>query len=291
MSLWHRLMLVVLLALPRFSAAAGSEPESIDWVLWPIPSAVIVVDGKPADGTAVRGLQLLMDELPQFKANYRLGNRLRQQRDMQQGRQFCSMPLLPREDSDQYGLFIPYMVSTPIQAVVRHSDLPELPLQDGNLSLTRVLAETSMQIGASAHRTYPPQIRKLIDQAHAMQRAQRIAGSPSGENLLRMVSHGRIDLTFEFSSVTQAFTRHTMLPEPLYSLPVAEHRELVITGIYCTRSAWGERVIAELEQGVRRISANPLALLDIYRQWVPQETFEAFEKQLLDYYAGRGLSP
>lgn len=290
MPLYTRLLLTLLL-LPLSTAASEGERQPIDWVLWPIPSAVIVVDGEPVDGTAVRGLQLLMDELPQFKANFRLGNRLRQQRDMQQGRQFCSMPLLPREDSDQYGLFIPYMVSTPVQAVVRRSDLPKLPLQDGNLSLTRLLAETSMQIGASAHRTYPPQIRELIDQAHAMQRAQRIAGSPSGENLLRMVSHGRIDLTFEFSSVTQAFTRHTMLPEPLYSLPVAEHRELVITGIYCTRSAWGERVIAELEQGVRRISANPLALLDIYRQWVPQETFEAFEKQLLDYYAGRGLSP
>lgn len=204
MPLYTRLLLT-LLWLPLSTAASEGERQPIDWVLWPIPSAVIVVDGEPVDGTAVRGLQLLMDELPQFKANFRLGNRLRQQRDMQ--------------------------------------------------------------------------------------RAQRIAGSPSGENLLRMVSHGRIDLTFEFSSVTQAFTRHTMLPEPLYSLPVAEHRELVITGIYCTRSAWGERVIAELEQGVRRISANPLALLDIYRQWVPQETFEAFEKQLLDYYAGRGLSP
>lgn len=281
-------MFLLVLALLAQTAKAATA-EELEWAVWPLPGMVTVVDGKPTGGTTIEALTMLMQHMPDVPIKYSLANRLRQQQRMKSGDQFCSIPMLRRADSDQLGYFIPFMASTPIQAVVRREDLARLPLVNGHLSLDRLLQETDLQVGISTHRTYPPGIASWLEEAVKLGRAESASGTQSGENLLLMVSHHRLDLTFEFPIIIQSIDEQRSLHEPLVSVPLLEYQDLVETGIYCTRDAWGKAMALRLDGAVRAIAAKPDGFLEFYRQRVPAETYQIFAARLRDYYLHRSL--
>lgn len=285
------LLLGSLLWLSGAHAEGNAEAAILEWTVWPLPGIVNVEDGKPTDGITMVGVRMLMAQLPDLQPEFRLANRLRQQRNMGMGHEFCSIPLLRRSDTDQVGYFIPFMASTPIQAVIRKADLARYPLEDGRLSLQRLVEETELRGGLSAFRTYPPGIEAWFHKAQAVDRAEYITGHQGGENLLLMVSHGRLDLTFEFATITRAMSQRLRMKEPLLSLPVHEQRALVESGMYCTRSEWGRAMAVRLDQAVRTVVADTDTFLPLYDQWVPAETYHAYATELADYYRQRAMQP
>ncbi len=274
-----------------FASPQSAGIETLEWTVWPLPGAINVVDGKPTDGVAMDVLRLIMADLTAFRPNYRLGNRLRQQQDMQEGQNFCSAPLFRRSDSDEYGYFIPFMASTPIQVVVRASDAASFPIKDGAISLVDLAERDDLRGGYSGFRTYPPAVSRWLDQARSDGRIQKATGTPSGENVLRMVSQGRIDYAFEFSTLSHAVNKRLRSGEPLRSVPIKGHRALVEAGIYCSRTPWGKRVAGELDLVIRELSNAPSTLLSLYRPWVPDETFRLFQEDLRAYYLRRAREP
>lgn len=267
-----------------------SQAEPVQWTLWPIPGIVNVVDDQPTDGITMLALRQLMQRMPELEPDYRLANRLRQQRDMERGLQFCSTPLFQRPDTDRYAYFIPFLVSTPIQAVVRYDQVEQFPLHSGRLVLSDLLESTELQAAVSAFRTYPPLIQAWLAAAEPLGRAERISGSLSGENLLLMVSHGRIDLTFEFATITRAVSEQLQPPTPLVSVPLAEEMDLVVSGIYCSGSDWGRSMAEQLDQAIRELLQDPHAreqLLSLYADYLPAETWAAFEPQIRAYFDRR----
>lgn len=288
---WCLAMLVM--AGPAFAQSAGTPQaagvETLEWTVWPLPGVINVIDGKPTDGAAMDVLRLIMANLPAFTPNYRLGNRLRQQQDMQQGQNFCSAPLFRRSDSDEYGYFIPFMASTPIQVVIRASDAASFPIEEGVISLADLAERDDLRGGYSGFRTYPPAVAQWLDQARADGRIEKATGTPSGENLLRMVSQGRIDFAFEFSILSNTVNKRLRSGEPLRSVPIKGHRALVEAGIYCSRTPWGKRVAGELDRVIRELSSDPETFLSLYRPWVPEETFRLFRDDLRAYYLRRAI--
>ena len=267
-----------------------SQAEQLKWTVWPIPGIVNVVEGEPTDGITMLALRQLMQRMPELEPDYRLANRLRQQRDMERGLEFCSTPLFQRPDTDRYAYFVPFLVSTPIQAVVRYDQIEQFPLRGGRLVLSDLLDTTDFNAAVSAFRTYPPLIQAWLGAAEPLGRAERISGSLSGENLLLMVSHGRIDLTFEFATITRAVSQQLQTPIPLVSLPLAEEMELVVSGIYCSGSDWGRSMAERLDQAIRELLQEPLALeqlLSLYAEYLPAETWAAFEPQIRAYFDQR----
>lgn len=288
---YRRLPALLLGGLLCLGGTARATAEVLEWTVWPLPGMVNVEHGVPTDGISMAGVHLLMAELPDLQPEFRLANRLRQQRDMGLGHEFCTTPRLRRTDADQVGYFIPFMASTPIQAVIRKADLVHYPQEKGGLSLHQLLHETTFRGGLSSFRTYPPSIENWFNEAQKRGRAEYITGSQGGENLLLMVSHGRLDITFEFATITQAMSKRLRMKEPLLSLPIHEQRALVEGGIYCTRSEWGRNMALRLDQAVRDIVAEPQSFMALYEQWVPSETYQAFATELADYYRRRAQQP
>lgn len=285
-----RHMSLVLALLGGLLCSLAGHAEPLHWTVWPIPGVVNVVDNRPSDGMTMLAIRQLMRRLPELEADYRLANRLRQQRDMERGEEICSTPLFQRTDTDAYAYFVPFLVSTPIQAVIRQDRLDEFPLTDGRLQLQALLPETPHRAAVSAVRTYPPLLRDWLTTAEQAGRAQRISGSLSGENLLLMVSYGRIDLTFEFATITQAISNQLHTPQPLVSVPLAEEMDLVISGIYCTGTPWGRAMAEQLDQAIRDLLKDPQAyaeLISLYADYLPAETWAAFQNQVIAYYAER----
>ncbi|WP_157718182.1 hypothetical protein [Halopseudomonas xinjiangensis] len=292
---WCFAMLCLLV--PAVSAQAQSSPsepasvETLEWTVWPLPGVINIGDGKPTDGAAMDLLRLIMSELPAFAPNYRLGNRFRQQQDMQQGQNFCSAPLFRRADSDEYGYFVPFMASTPIQLVIRRSAADEFPIENGTISLARLAERDDLRGGYSGFRTYPPAVSHWLEQAREDGRVEKATGTPSGENILRMVSLERIDYAFEFSILINTVNKHFRSGEPLRGVPIKGHRALVEAGIYCSRTPWGKRVAGELDRVIRELASDPETLLALYRPWVPEETYGLYKADLQAYYRQRASRP
>lgn len=261
--------------------------ETVDWTVWPLPGVVNVVDDKPTDGITMDAMALLMDRLPELQPQYRIANRLRQQKMMADGENVCSIPLFQREDSDKFAYFIPFMITTPIQAIIRRDDLERFPLEDGFLSLTRLIDETDLRGGLSGFRTYPDPLGAWLTDAESKNRVKNITGSQGGESLQLMVSHGRLDYIFEFSSISMAMRKGLHMREPLLTLPILEDRKLVESGIYCTRNPWGQRIAERLDRAIRELVAEPEALLQLYVHGMPIETYQVFEQDIREYYQER----
>lgn len=281
--LWPALALATSFLLHSLTANA----ETVDWTVWPLPGVVNVVDDKPTDGITMEAMALLMARLPDLQPQYRIANRLRQQKMMAEGENICSIPLFEREDSNEFAYFIPFMITTPIQAIIRRDDLDRFPLEDGFLSLARLIDETDLHGGLSAFRTYPDPLGAWLTEAAARKRVKNITGSQGGESLQLMVSHGRLDYIFEFSSISMAMRKGSHMREPLLALPILEDRNLVVSGIYCTRNAWGQRMAERLDHAIRELSAEPEALLELYVEGMPIETYLVFEQDIRAYYQER----
>lgn len=282
-----RLILLLTFVLASFRGMA----EPLPWALLPLPGIVNLVDGEPSGGFQVQALQLLEQRMPDVQPSYRAVSRLRQLRDMSEGVDFCAAPFFTRADSDRVGYYIPFLLSTPIQAVLRRDQISRFPLEHGRVSLKRLLADEHLRGALATGRTYPLAIRSLLHEAWARERLESVGGRIGGENLLLMVAAGRIDYTLEFATVTRQMNLDPLAGQMLLSVPLLESRGLVESGIYCTRSPWGERMAARLDQAIRELAAEPEPLLELYRQWLPEETRQAYAEELAQAYRERSRTP
>jgi uncharacterized protein (TIGR02285 family) len=267
--------------------SASSVGEVLPWALLPLPGVVDVVDGEPQGGLQVEALKLLQQQMQDVSATYRSVGRRRQLLEMSEGVDFCSAPFFLDAEGQKVGYFVPFILSTPIQAVLRADQLHRFALVGGRLPLEETLGNPALRGAVAAGRTYPTEIQGLLTQATASGRLQTVGGSAGGENLLLMIAAGRIDYGFEFASIARQMNERPQVRGALVGVPLLEYHRLVQSGIYCTRSAWGKRMALRLDAAVRQLTADPENLLPLYRRWVPKETYQAYAHELARAYRQR----
>ncbi|MEX6502590.1 hypothetical protein [Pseudomonas zhanjiangensis] len=267
----------------------GVQAESLTWGLLPIPGGVLLKEGEPHSGILLESLQLLEPDLPGLDIHYELFNVPRLQQALAAGRELCSNGSLPLAERDRLGYFVPYLMSPPMELVVRADTVARLPWRGERLYLSDLLASEQLRGGLARRRTYPEAVRAALAKAQDAGNLERFGGgiAGGGENLLFMVSHGRIDFTLEYPPVVMAINRDELILEPLRSIGLADNTELQLSGIYCTRSAWGLAMARRLDRAVRRQMAEPRALLALYQRYLPAETFATYRTPLLDYFRRR----
>lgn len=271
------------------SLAARAEPLS--WVLLPLAGVVELEEGRPLRGVQVEALELLEQYLPDMQTSYRTANFSRVRRDMANGLELCAAPFLRDSVGQEAGYFVPFLVATPIQMVIRRADLERFPVQNGRVSLQQTLTDRRLNGGLSVSRTYPREIRGLLQQGLESSALEWISGPASGDNVLLMISAGRLDYGFEFGTVFAGLSKDPRLQAPLLALPMEEGTELEESGIHCTRGAWGERMAQRLDEAVRELASEPEALLEVYRRHMPAASYAAYAGQIADYYRARAQRP
>lgn len=271
------------------SPFASAEP--LPWALLPLPGVVELEAGVPVRGMQLEALHLLEERMPDLQPSYRAANYRRLQRDMTMGMDFCAAPFFRRADTDRIGHFIPFTVSTPIQLVIRRDELQRFPLQNGQISLRLLLQDAKLRGGLSSSRTYPEELRELLQGGLQAGRLEWVGGTTGGESLPLMVSVGRLDYSFEFGTIISSMATDGRLQAPLSSVPLAESLAMVESGIYCTRSPWGLRMAGRLDQAIRELSREPQALLKLYRRYLPSAIYGAYAERIEDYYQTRADLP
>lgn len=272
-----------------WSTHARAEP--LPWALLPLPGVVELEDGVPVRGMQLDALHLLEERMPDLQSSYRAANYRRLQQDMAQGMDFCAAPFFRRADTDRIGHFVPFTVSTPIQLVTRRDELQRFPLHGERVSLRELLQDPHLLGGLSTSRTYPEEIRQLLHGGLESGRLEWVGGASGGENLPLMVSVGRLDYSFEFGTIINSMAGDARLQQPLMAVPLQESLALVESGIYCTRSEWGLRMAGRLDQAIRELSRRPQPMLDLYRRYMPETTYNVYAEKIAAYYRMRADVP
>ncbi|MBS7691589.1 hypothetical protein I0E98_18820 [Pseudomonas lalucatii] len=214
------------------------QAETLTWAVLPLAGAAVPqVDGA-GEGFVFEAQRQLEEALPELTHRHRISSVQRLDRELASGSQICSMTVLRRSARDGVAYFISY-----------------LPVPPWNWSAARAVsrvgtrgrqsppAEAAGAAVARRHlpiRAYPPELQASIKIGITTGRIEVLSSPSPDANLMAMISHHRLDYTFEFPVVTEHFSRITPLPEPLISLPILESQELITTGLYCPATPGAE---------------------------------------------------
>lgn len=268
--------------------ASGAE---LIWSTLPLAGVAELKDGHPTEGVAY-DLQLLLEKaLPGFQHHYIVSTPNRLRHEMARGVPRCSTILLQSPELEQVGYFIPYIPALPIQLVVRTSMQNKLPIEDGQVSLAKILQNPEWRGAIAEGRGYPIELQSLLDQGLTEGHITAINSPASGTNFLSMISHGRLDYSLEYSLVVNYYAAKTKLPEPLTTLSIVENNQMSPAGIYCTKSPWGKETAAKLDQAIRQIVGEPKQILPMYRKTVTPQLYDHYEPLLRAYLEKRAQAP
>lgn len=264
--------------------------EEIHWQTLPLVGVAELKDGKPAEGVVYAVQHFVEQALPEYQHRYSASAPRRLHHDLQAGLARCSTLLLQDAELDRVGYFVPFLPALPMQLVVR-ADLQEsLPMEQGAVSLSRLMHQTRLRGAITASRGYPVELRALLAQGVAQGSIQSMDSNSSGQNLLSMISLGRLDYTLEFPVVIKRYVQTSNLPS-LRGIPIAENRSLSTAGFYCARTPWGRRIAERLDQAVRAITASPEPLMPLYQANNDPVTLEYFKAQLRTWLEQRSRTP
>lgn len=278
------LPLCLLLLCPSLPAA-----ERLVWGLLPTPGHVNVVDGKPKDGAALESLWLLARHLPDIEMEYQLVNAPRLDRALSEGAPLCTSGSIRTTKRDQLAYFVPYLLVTPMQLIVRAGDQERFPLRNGKVLLPQLFADPQLRGAFSTSRIYPQPLAATLEQANRAGQLQALGVWT--DQLLLMLSHDRFDYSFEFMAPVRAIARNPQLGAALATLPLAEFDQMAESGLYCPRSAWGRTMAERLDDAVRALAAEQKPLLEFYRHHLTAESYRDYAPAIAAHYRQRAQGP
>lgn len=278
------LPLCLLLLCPSLPAA-----ERLVWGLLPTPGHVNVVDGKPKDGAALESLWLLARHLPDIEMEYQLVNAPRLDRALSEGAPLCTSGSIRTTKRDQLAYFVPYLLVTPMQLIVRAGEQERFPLRNGKVLLPQLFADPQLRGAFSTSRIYPQPLAATLEQANRAGQLQALGVWT--DQLLLMLSHDRFDYSFEFMAPVRAIARNPQLGAALATLPLAEFDQMAESGLYCPRSAWGRAMAERLDGAVRALAAEQKPLLEFYRHHLTAESYRDYAPAIAAHYRQRAQGP
>ncbi len=251
------------------------------WLVMTLPGA----GTQQRAGFIYEAQRLLEENLPEFNHVHEQSTHKRLERDLEAGRQVCSTLTLEHPGRSKFGFFAAYVPAPPMELVSRAGLLPPQTLNDGKVSLAKLIS-TPLKGGIASTRGYPSELADLIQAGIREARIKVINTSSPGVNLIAMIAHERLDYTIEFPAVASELTKGIAPARALVSLPIVENPHLVPAGIYCPRNEWGRRMIVGISAAIQRLARSPESLLQLYSE----SQRGAYEHSIRAFFRSRSLA-
>ncbi|WP_148863715.1 hypothetical protein [Marinobacter fonticola] len=214
--------------------------------------------------------------LPDYRHRFRTSNYARLLYDMKQGRQMCSHALIKVPGRTPYVAYSrPVLPMLPPGLVVRAGSEEKLKSfidANGELSLARVMDESSIRLGFVRGRSYGEEVDRIVRARYAPEGiTTRLIASRNSPLLLQMLKAKRVDAVLAYSSEAGHFTHGEGAAEiwgdrgapDLGFLPLSEQPDYINDYYGCTEGDWGREIIAEVNRVLEREDIQKLAV-DLY---------------------------
>jgi|GEM_PF-789388 len=245
--------------LPHFAISdeLNSKPLVLPQLTWSKNSALPFYQPVGESGAGGYGDQmqaLLEAELSQYRHRSveiplrRLNHRWRKKVPI------CFSTMIYKEsESPDYILSIPNTYYESHGLIVRRDFMEALAGsgESDGVRLTELL-KTNLRMGKVVSRTYGPIIDGILE-ASEYNYTER-GGDGEIEGVLKMLQHRRFDYVIEYEYIFNYFAKKSSLYDELMFVPIVEVRDQVVLGaIGCTQSAWGRKVIADINMALRTL--------------------------------------
>lgn len=283
-----RLLAAHLLIAVFATAPAAYAEEPLPVIRWAKNDAppFYIDDGSAAGAGFADGVQAMLTQaLPQYD-HQNVFMPLPRLNDFWQKKAaycFASMIHKPVDAESHYLLSQPNVFYAPHVVIARQ---PFAPAGDASaVSLQHLLKQEQLILGQIGPRAFGPTVDALLDQ-HKDTIQSFVRNDHDGvQSLLRMLALERIDYFIDYAFVYEFYQKQASVEQELQSLTIKETADEGILGaIGCTNSAWGERVIADINQALDQLLQSRQ-----YRQFVArwqaidtddQQYWRAFDAQV-----------
>ena len=261
----------------------------MNWTVLNLPPFTTVVSGHLGDGIIDGVVTLLERELPQYEPHYEAVNIARALMMLDAGEPACYMSAVWTPDRDRKYFASRVTLTPPLQLIVRSSMQDHLPRNAaGEVLIEPLLMKPSLRGLVINHRSYSPAIDALVQKHGRSAGLITVNFGDNSLNVMRMLSAGRADYSFEHDSVLAynlAQNPQGVGPEALVALPIAGVGPFYAT-ILCPRTPWGQERILAIDAALSRLARGKeyRAMLD---RWRTPQTVQRFRAAQDEFYRDR----
>jgi uncharacterized protein (TIGR02285 family) len=262
-----------LLALGLSAGAQTQDAEhTITWSLVDWAPMTLLRDGKaPAtaaelgDGGLDRALAEIIQRLPAYKHEFKLLNRQRLIQTFEHGDNLCDAAWFKTPEREKVAIFSAAIALPPIALVVSKKARRAMTGGKPEVSLAGLIRNPAFKGRLEAGRSYGPGLDKVLaDSGQAVPRDI----VPTTGALLNLLALGRFDYTLEYPMVARYFDTQSGKPPELEVVQLREARDWPVSYVACTRSAWGQRVIRDIDAAIRQ-AAKSTSYRNGFALWLP----------------------
>lgn len=242
-------------------SGVSAQGNSLRWLVNDFPPYTDVSGPLPGAGIADDVMRYLQARLPQYHHEFEAASFARAYAQMELGEPVCHPATLKLPGRDRAMLFSrPMLLLQSQRVLIREDQLDrfEAYLDDQRrIDVRRLLADTQLVTTISERRGYSPSITAALQEAGAKPHILEAGVNFSAP--YQQLLEGWIDYLFAYPTELVWYQRlHKDEPQvALREFSVSGEQPYVLGYIACTRSAWGEQVIRDIDQQLKLAGPRP----------------------------------
>lgn len=225
---------------------AAAEPVVVDRITW------LAGDTVSGRGSGSRPSDRLLDwltaRLPGITHERVVANAKRSWMLIERGDTVCHAGAVRSPQREALAYFSNTWPMPPLQLVVKRERMSAMPVDAaGQVDLAALLGRHDLKGVLVSGRSYGPVLDPQLDKLGATSSVQRITSADFGSNLLPMLLQGRADYALEYPNALAALASQRPEVAGLALLPIRGNTEMVISGVACPKTPWGQAAIRRID--------------------------------------------
>lgn len=253
--------------------------DTIYWQTFHTPPVTIQIGKYKNQGFVDRMLNIIKQELPEYKHVHPLTTHSRAMESMRLGKNVCHPAMFMTEERKKFAYFSKISIISPaITLITKKAVVERLNIKEP-VNLQNIFEQQELVIGLVHSRSYGKQTDTLINNYPA----SRFIRLPieEGDKMFSLISNNKLSFTFSYPFELSYFTETTGQGKDLIALEV-EGEALFSTGnMACSKTPWGKEVIAKINAVLLKIRARE-DYVTAMTSWINKEykwrEFQAFMK-------------
>ena len=204
---------------------------------------------------------------------------------MKAGDRVCSAAYIRTPDRERVLAFsLPDLILPPNGITIRRDALPRFG-GGGPVSLERLLADRQLKVAVAVGRSYGPALDALLERHKSSPHVYWRRGDDIYGSLFDMLAKGSVDYVIGYPYEALYFARQRGIADQVVNLPVRELPDYTFAHVVCPKNAWGQQVIAEIDEALRQERGKPEYRQAIER-WLDPGMLDEFRRQYEARFVG-----
>ncbi len=283
-----RLSVAVLLVAVALAGGGPAVADQITWLTMDFPPFYIQQGKDQGQGIADVVVHLLQRQLPGYTHREQVAEATTIMNRLKAGDHVCSAAYIRTRDRErvlEYSL--PDLILPPNGITVRRDAVPRFTGgAPGPVSLARLLANHDLRLAVVVGRSYGPTVDGLLEPTKESSYVYWRHGEDVYRGLFEMLRKGSVDYVLGYPYEALYLAREHGVADEVVTLPLVELPHYTLGHVVCPKTAWGRRVIADVNRALLVERPKPE-----YRQAIARWLDDSMQAEFRRQYETSFLAP